>query len=141
MRKINKIIIHAADTFPDMDIGAKEIRKWHTDPKPDGNGWSDIGYHYVIRRDGTVELGRREEIPGAHVYGHNHDSIGICLVGGKPAIAGGVSCNYTLRQWVSLQDLVSNLEGRYPHAEVVGHNNFTNAKTCPNFDVKAWWYG
>ena len=77
------IVIHCAATKPSMDIGAAEIRKWHTDPP---RNWDDIGYHYVVRRSGTIEkpmleVGRYLEIPGAHVANHNHESIGICLVG------------------------------------------------------------
>src|SRR5690554_2206478 len=124
MRKIRKIIIHAADTPPNMDIGVEEIRDWHVN----GNGWRDIGYHYVIRRDGTVERGRSEEVAGAHVYGHNSDSIGICLVGGKPARHGGPACNFTRAQWIALEDRVRDLVRRYPMVEVSGHNDYTSDK-------------
>ena len=73
------IVIHCAATKPSMDIGAAEIRKWHTDPP---RNWDDIGYHYVVRRSGTIEkpmleVGRYLEIPGAHVANHNHESIVI----------------------------------------------------------------
>lgn len=127
MRAITKIIIHAADTPADMDIGAAEIRDWHVDD----NGWRDIGYHYVIRRDGTLETGRDELTPGAHAAGHNTGSVGVCLVGGKP------DCNYTAAQWACLEALVRDLLGRYPGAEVIGHRD-VSAKPCPMFDAKAW---
>ena len=83
MRQIDHIIVHCSYTPPSMDIGAETIREWHTLPKPKGRGWSDIGYHWVIRRNGTVEAGRSEERAGAHAKGYNQDSIGICLIGGK----------------------------------------------------------
>ena len=60
-----------------MDIGAKEIKAWHK-----GKGWKDIGYHYVIRLNGKVELGRPLEKMGSHVVGYNRDSVGVCYVGG-----------------------------------------------------------
>ena len=77
MRFIEKIVIHCTFTPPTMNIGVEEVRKWHVEE----NKWSDIGYHFVIRRDGTVESGRPVERPGAHVKGHNSNSIGIAWVG------------------------------------------------------------
>lgn len=134
MRKINLIVIHCSYTVPAADIGAAEIRDWHIND----NRWSDIGYHYVIRRNGALEDGRPLERPGAHVAGHNADSIGICLVGGQAA-EGGDDCNYTSAQWKTLDSLVAYLRGRFPDARLRGHRDFTRAKTCPVFDVQAWW--
>ena len=135
MRGIDKIVIHCADTPPGMDIGAAEIRKWHTDPPPMGNGWDDIGYHYVIRRDGTLELGRAEEVVGAHVAGHNAHSIGICMVGGK------YDADYTRAQWATLASIVEYLKGKYQKAKVCGHRDLDKHKACPRFDAISWWYG
>lgn len=129
MRSINLIVIHCADTPSTMDIGANEIRQWHIKER----GWKDIGYHYVIRRNGVIEKGRDLEIIGAHVSGHNAHSIGICLVGGKP------KANYTLEQWESLKKLVRGLKFTYKEAEIVGHCDLDPHKTCPQFDVKSWW--
>lgn len=127
MRNINLVVIHCADTPADMDVGATEIRQWHIE-----RGFNDIGYHYVIRRDGRCESGRPESVVGAHVQGHNQNSIGICLVGGKP------DCNFTRQQWESLSRLVDYLTTRYPAAEVVGHRDLDSKKRCPCFDAKAW---
>lgn len=132
MRKIDTIIVHCADTPASMDIGAEEIKRWHTDPKPRGNGWSDIGYHHVIRRDGTIESGRAHEVIGAHAAGHNKTSLGVCLVGGK----GGF--NFTHRQMDVLYRLLISLTTSYPDAQVIGHRD-VSSKSCPSFDVKAWW--
>lgn len=128
MRTINKIIIHCADTPASMDIGAIEIRSWHVD----ANGWSDIGYHYVIRRNGVVELGRDIRVAGAHTYKHNHDSIGICMVGGKDG------CNFTRHQWATLERLVNELKAKFPAASVKGHRDYDSGKLCPSFDAVAW---
>ena len=54
MRKINLIVIHCSDTYARMDIGVNEIRQWHLQ-----RGFNDIGYHYVIRRDGAIEQAAR----------------------------------------------------------------------------------
>lgn len=132
---INKIVIHCADTFADMDIGAKEIDQWHRQ-----RGWSQIGYHYVIRRSGEIEKGRPESKPGAHVAGHNTGSIGICLVGGK-ARGRENPCNFTRQQWTALENLVRILTIEYPQADVLGHTDLDAGKTCPTFNVKAWAAG
>ena len=133
MRDIDHIIIHAADTPPEMDVGAEEIRDWHVN----GNGWRDIGYHWVIRRNGEVEPGREESVVGAHVAGHNANSIGVCLVGGRGP-EGGDDCNYTAAQWRALERLVGEISERYPEAAVKGHRDFSS-KACPCFDAAAWW--
>lgn len=127
---IQKVIIHCADTPPEMDVGVAEIRRWHVE----GNGWDDIGYHYVIRRSGLVETGRDESIPGAHVAGHNTGSIGICMVGGK----GG--CNFTSAQWGALDFLVSDALERHSLTtdDVYGHREFDAGKDCPTFSAGAW---
>lgn len=129
---IRYIIIHCAATKPSQDIGAAEIRRWHRK-----QGWKDIGYHHVIRRDGTVEPGRPEDRAGAHAKGYNSVSIGVCLVGGLDE-AGRPEPTYTPEQWHSLAALTRELHSRYPDAEIIGHNNVA-AKDCPCFDVRAWW--
>lgn len=127
MRDITKIIIHCSATPTSMDIGVKEIREWHLE-----RGWTDIGYHYVIRRDGTLEEGRPLAQSGAHTLGENIGSIGICLVGGKDRF------DFTLDQMDVLVDLVEELEEKFPSASVHGHNEFSS-KACPQFDVEAFF--
>jgi N-acetylmuramoyl-L-alanine amidase len=132
---MNKTIIHCSDTFADMNTTAADIDRWHRE-----RGWSQIGYHYVIKRDGTVEQGRPENVPGAHVAGHNTGSIGICLIGGK-ARGRENPCNFTRHQWRALESLVMQLAIEYPQAEVLGHTDLDAGKSCPTFNVKAWWGG
>lgn len=132
---INKIFVHCSATKPDMDIGVDVIREWHTNPpSKGGRGWSDIGYHFVIRRDGTVEDGRPATRQGAHVYGYNKDSIGICLVGGLD-IEGNSDANFTFAQYESLVALITNLRAKYGlDINVYGHRDVAS-KDCPCFDV------
>lgn len=118
-----------------MDIGASEIRRWHVD----GNGWADIGYHYVIRRDGTVEKGRPLSRAGAHAQGHNHDSIGICLVGGVDA-NGQAAFNFTRAQLRALEGRINEFTDSIPGLQIIGHRDVGNTD-CPSFDVRRWWYG
>jgi N-acetylmuramoyl-L-alanine amidase len=132
MREINRIIIHCSYTYANMDIGAAEIDAWHRKPP---HNFRQIGYHYVILRDGSVEKGREEEEQGAHVRGHNEDSIGVCLIGGKPQF------NFTWAQLLALRSLVSDLQGRYSSATLHGHNEYDLGKTCPTFDVQELFRG
>lgn len=136
MRPIDAIIIHCSYTYSSMDVDAAEIRRWHMED----NGWQDIGYHYVIKRDGTVETGRPVERAGAHVKGHNARSIGVCLVGGKGRLPDP-GTNFTPAQWDSLRNLVVELKDRFPNAVIRGHYDYDKHKTCPTFDVKAWAEG
>jgi len=131
VRLITKVIIHCAATKPSMDIGASEIKKWHLD-----RGWKDIGYHYVIRRNGDIENGIVVALAGSHTKGHNANSIGICLVGGIND-KGEPESNFTKAQWATLERLVRVLKVDFPHATVHGHREFA-AKACPSFDVQEW---
>ena len=134
MRKIDTIIIHCAATKPGMDIGAKEIDNWHR-----AKGYFGIGYHYVIRRNGEVELGRPLDKAGAHAKGHNETSIGVCLVGGIDD-RGNPENNFTSEQWAELAKLVTDLQGRFGALKVIGHNEVA-AKACPSFNVQKWLEG
>ena len=141
MREITRIFIHCSFTKPRTGragsplIGAAEIRKWHVEER----GWRDIGYHYVVKRNGVLELGRPLDQAGAHVAGYNKDSIGICLVGGMNKTTGKAVNDYTDEQWQTLRMIVGGLMIQFPKAEVLGHNDVTTTKTCPNFDVREWW--
>jgi len=131
------IVIHCADTYADMDIGAADIRKWHVDER----GWSDIGYHKVIRRDGTVEDGRDLHVSGAHASGFNSVSVGVCLVGGRGK-DNKAEDNFTEAQMASLKEVVEDLMGRFEWAMPMGHRDLPNVtKECPSFDVLKWWHG
>lgn len=132
MRVINLIVVHCSATPPDMDIGVDEIRRWHVD----GNGWSDIGYHYVIRRSGELEPGRPVAKMGAHAKGHNGDSIGICMVGGISE-NGVPDANFTARQYHELAELNETLSRHLPITDTVGHRDIST-KSCPCFDVKSF---
>lgn len=134
-RKSTKYIaIHCSATRPAMDVGAKEIRSWHK-----AQGWEDIGYHFVIRRDGRVEKGRPVDAIGAHVAGFNATSVGVCMVGGLSQKKMEPDNNFTTEQWASLKDLVGKLVEKYPGAIVRGHRDFPKVnKACPSFDAIAW---
>lgn len=129
------IVVHCSASTEKMNIGAADIDKWHR-----GKGWKCIGYHYVIRRDGTVEEGREEATVGAHVEGWNAVSLGICMVGGVDANDVKLAKNnFTKAQFDSLKQLLVDLKIRYPKAKIQGHRDFPKvAKACPSFSVEEW---
>ena len=135
MRKISKIIIHCSATPEGKDFTVQQIRQWHTTPKPKGNGWRDIGYHFVIYRDGSVHPGRPVEQIGAHTSGHNANSIGVCYIGGCAPDGKTPKDTRTPAQRAALIRLVAELLRQYPAATVHGHNEFA-AKACPSFNVQ-----
>jgi N-acetylmuramoyl-L-alanine amidase len=133
MRELNTIVLHCSATEAGRPYSAATIRKWHTLPPPNGRGWSDIGYHYVIGVNGELEMGRPLDRAGAHVKGHNATTIGVCYVGGledgKPADTMNAAQVHTFLA------LVNALRIAFGYMDVAGHNDFTDLKTCPNFKV------
>ena len=129
------IVVHCAATKPSMDIGVKDIDRWHR-----ARGFLCVGYHKVIRRDGSIEDGRAITAAGAHVKGYNHCSVGICLAGGVKEKDGKTpENNFTDEQFTSLKKLLNELRTIYPNAVICGHRDMPNVhKACPSFDVKAW---
>jgi N-acetyl-anhydromuramyl-L-alanine amidase AmpD len=127
------IVVHCAATQNKPSIDRAVIAQWHR-----AQGWMDIGYHFVIKTDGTVEVGRDVDVIGSHVKGYNNTSIGICLVGGINA-EGKSENNFTKAQFESLRNLIVELKLSYPDAKVLGHRDFAGVhKDCPCFDVTSW---
>lgn len=122
--KVKYIVVHCSDTPNEREHSASDIHRWHKE-----FGWDGIGYHFVVRRNGKIENGRPTYWPGAHVRGHNHESIGICLIGRD---------KFEFNQLTSLKVHIQVLLSEFPNAQVVGHCELDSAKTCPNFDVQAW---
>lgn len=137
MRKINRVVIHCSATrrewMEDTSVAdqAAEIDRWHK-----ARGWRAIGYHFVIGRDGAVAYGRDIDEAGAHVRGHNHDSIGICLIGGHGSSAeDAFETHFTIEQDTALRELLAALMLVLGPMKVHGHNEFA-AKACPGFQVQ-----
>ena len=130
MRDLNRIILHCAATREGKDFSVDTIRDWHVK----GRGWSDIGYHWVIRLDGTIEVGRPLERSGAHTKGHNKDSVGVCYIGGCDA-DGKPKDTMNEEQEKAWRMIVLSLRTLYGDLTIHGHNEFAN-KACPSFIVK-----
>ena len=130
---VTEIILHCADTRPEWMAGrpiaekVAEIRRRHVQQR----GWRDIGYHWVVDRDGAVAPGRPETEIGAHVEGHNRGTIGICLLGGYCAKADDeFERNFTPAQAAAAKRLIGEIKGRTMIRKVSGHNDHA-AKACP----------
>ena len=130
--RTDAIFVHCSATKPDMDIGVETIRMWHKQ-----QGWLDVGYHFIIKRDGTVEEGRPVNVVGSHVKDWNSKSVGICLVGGIND-KGQFEANFTPAQMDSLRGLLHNLMAQYPEAKLMAHHQVA-PKACPSFNLKRWW--
>ena len=129
--RTDAIFVHCSATKPEMDIGVDTIRMWHKQ-----QGWLDVGYHFVIKRDGTVESGRPVDVVGSHVKDWNSRSVGVCLVGGIDA-NGKFEANFTPAQMFELRGLLQTLQAKYPNADIKAHHDVA-PKACPSFDLQRW---
>ena len=134
MRVITLIVVHCSAVKPDQLSSAAQIDSWHRE-----RGFHlGIGYHYVIRRDGTIEPGRPEWMIGAHchVKGHHYNShsIGICYEGGLDA-RGQPDDTRTAAQKATMRQLLEDLHQRYPRAMIVGHRDLSHDRDCPCFNA------
>lgn len=129
-RNIKEIIVHCSATAEGKDFTVAQIRQWHLQ-----RGFTDIGYHYVIYRDGSVHVGRPEEVSGAHCTGHNTISIGVCYIGGCASDGKTPKDTRTDAQKAALVKLLKELKVKYPNARIYPHYKFAN-KACPSFNAE-----
>lgn len=130
MRTITLIIIHCSANKQGSSLRLADIDRYHR-----SLGWIGCGYHYVIPTDGTIEMGRPEEMVGAHCKCHNRHSIGVCYIGGLAADGKTPMDTRTEAQKTALRRLLAKLKKRYPKALIVGHHDLNPQKACPCFDV------
>ena len=132
-REIAEIIVHCSATPEGKDFTVDDIRRWHKQ-----QGWSDIGYHYVIGRHGELWTGRDVDVQGAHCAagGHNRRSIGVCYVGGCARDGKTAKDTRTLAQKATMLSLLIDLKKLYPQAQIYGHHDFERNKECPSFDAR-----
>lgn len=137
---VHEVVVHCSATRPDWmaDAGLPaqfaEIRRWHMQDR----GWRDIGYHWVIGRDGKVLAGRPETEIGAHVVDHNRGTIGICLIGGHGSTERDrFAQHFTAAQDITLRQLLQGIGMRAQIRRISGHNEYA-AKACPGFTVSKW---
>ena len=138
MREIKFIVIHCSATPPKVDYTKEKMWRDHVRVRK----WDSWGYHYYIRRDGTLEELRPVELPGAHVKGFNQKSIGVCYEGGLNN-NGEPMDTRTAEQTVTMYELLVRLMTEYPDAEIVGHRDLLKYRTkaCPCFDARKEYEG
>ena len=129
MRLVKEIIIHCSATREGQQVSVDTIRDWHL-----AKGWNDIGYHFYIDLDGTINKGRDIDKIGAHCKGHNRNSIGICYCGGVETNGKTPKDTRTQEQKDSLLNVLKTLKAMYPEAVIYSHSEFA-AKACPSFDA------
>lgn len=141
MRPLNEIIVHCTATPNDWldgrptSLKVQSIRNYHVKSLK----WRDIGYHYLIDRDGTVAVGRPLEQVGSHVRGRNTGTIGIALFGGATSREFmKFHDNYTPAQDKALRNLIRQLIAKHGPMAVNGHNQYA-AKACPGFHAPSWY--
>ena len=123
MRPIDTIVIHCSESPPGRGDDASTIHEWHTH-----RGFDGIGYHAVILENGDIQIGRPDYWTGAHAFGHNGSSLGVCLIG---------KGHYTQAQYFALYRYISEKLMEYPsiqYDKIIGHSDVPD-KLCPRFDV------
>lgn len=133
MKKIKYIIVHCTATAEGKNFTKADVDRWHKQ-----RGWKMIGYHYLIRLDGTIEQGRPLYMTGAHCKGHNAESIGVCYVGGLASDGKTPKDTRTPQQKAALKRWLGYLKRTYPDAQIVGHCDLDAKKACPCFDAKIY---
>ena len=141
-REVTEIVVHWTETPTNKNIGSEEINKIHLE-----SGLNGIGYHYVIRRDGSLQRGRPINIQGEHapVNKHNERSIGIVFVGGINVPSG----TSNLENFISVQSLTRSqfntfdhlcraFFARFPGGQAVGHNDIDPIEDDPGFNVREY---
>lgn len=141
LNKITAIVLHCADTPNGRETNIIDINQWHANRNPPFTRdlsiapkhqphLKNIGYHYVITLDGDIHEGRPLIETGAHVSGHNQNTVGVCLIGRD---------QFTQKQFNAIQIVKSRIEAivgiKLPLA---GHREYDAKKTCPGFDVQAY---
>ena len=143
MRFIDTIFVHCTATPPNWrseQTSQQRVQGIKQIHKSSPFNFTDIGYHFLIDRDGSVHEGRPINKAGAHARGYNDHSIGISLFGGYESRAYDTfSEHYTSEQDTALRELITQLKGEYPIIQIRGHNSIPNAgKACPGFQVQKW---
>jgi len=138
MRTINLVIVHCSASDSSVQDSLEAVKEFHIAPQSKtihwgkytakGRAFSDIGYHWLITKDGKIHKGRPEKQIGAHCRGFNEHSIGVCLTGDN---------DFSSAQFESLRTIKKELKERYGLSDLdfVGHSSLNKEKTCPNFDL------
>lgn len=141
-REVTEVVVHWTETPTNKNIGSEELNKIHLE-----SGLKGIGYHYVIRRDGSLQRGRPVNIQGEHTLINNHDerSIGVAFVGGinvpsgTPNLENFVSAqSLTRSQFNTFDHFCRSFYARFPGGQILGHNDLDPIENDPGFNVREY---
>jgi len=143
--KIKYLVIHCTATPEGREVTSDQIRHWHTDPKPAGRGWKQVGYTDIVHLDGVIErFAKNNDDANVDPWEITNGAVGINSVSRHIVYVGGVAADGktpkntgTLAQSKAMAEYVKVFIDRYPWIKVAGHNQFA-AKACPSFDVPLW---
>lgn len=125
-REVDRVFLHCSASDQPAHDDISVIRKWHVE----GNGWADVGYHYFIKKDGTIQAGRPLEHNPAAQAPHNRRTIAIC-------VHGLLLEKFTTAQMTAVTNLCRAINDAYKgNVTFHGHREVAR-KTCPVFDYKA----
>jgi len=122
-RKIHRVFIHCSASDHQHHDNIQTIKDWHL-----ARGFSDVGYHFFIQKDGTLEYGRDSETTPAAQKGHNRNTLAICMHGLKEA-------NFTQAQFDTLNALAVQIDHNYENISFHGHCE-VSSKACPVFNYQ-----
>ena len=138
-RDISEIVVHTSETFTNANLTGKQLTEL--------TGSGTESYHYIIKRDGSIERGVPIKSAGDHCPGHNSYSIGVCLVGGVSAASGDTgleerkdASDITRSQYNSLYEIFRVFYTQYPGGQALGHSEVDNTEDDPGFEVRDYVY-
>mgnify|MGYP002625761427 CR=1 FL=1 len=131
MRRIGLIVVHCSATREDRRYTLVQLIRDHQ------ARFGFTGYHYYITRDGHTYQTRHEQLVGAHAWGYNQHSLGVCYEGGLDS-HGQPADTRTEAQKRALLKLLRRLKAEHPDACILGHRNLPGVKkACPCFAAQA----
>ena len=122
-RKVHRVFIHCSASNHAHHDNIATMKSWHL-----ARGFRDVGYHFFIQKDGTLEYGRDIEKTPVAQKGHNLNTLAICMHGLKEK-------NFTEAQFETLKKLAQQIEHNYENISFHGHCEVSK-KACPVFNYK-----
>lgn len=144
MAKIQRIVVHCTATPAGQEVTKNGLIKWFLSEPPFGLGWRHLGYHFLVKLDGTIEQLQPLNLDGwiddteiaNGAKGFNASSIHVAYAGGLKADKVTPADTRTPAQKKALRKLIEELKKTYHVTEVVGHRDLPAVKkACPCFDV------
>ncbi len=145
MARLKYLVIHCTATPEGREVSSGDIRHWHCDPKPKGNGWKQVGYTDMFHLNGGVErLADNNEDAEVDPWEITNGAKGFNSVSRHIVYVGGVDKNFqpkdtrTEAQKAAMEKYVKNFHRKHPEVRIIGHRQLNASKTCPSFSVPRW---